>query len=209
LTHNDVQTRAIGQRGVDERLAEIDAAARGLQHPFDEVADRGIRQRQRDALRDSPARDEDAVGGVDPQLLDRRVVEISLERPVAGDRGEHVADAGGLVVDRGEAAREGEVVVAPHLGQGDGCRDVRLARRIGPFGAEPLPHALGHSSGGSGDRSHRRIIASRAPRAVELSTGLRICRRIVVHLIARSPTSRMSSRNRRGVCPTAVAQAPQ
>src|SRR3546814_3886512 len=75
-----MQTAAVRHRGIHERLAQVDAPAGGVQHPLDEVAHRRIAQRERDALGDTGAGDEDAVGGVDPQLLDGRVVEIGLER---------------------------------------------------------------------------------------------------------------------------------
>ena len=41
---DDVQAAAVRHRGVDERLAQVDPAAGGVQHPLDEVADRGVGQ---------------------------------------------------------------------------------------------------------------------------------------------------------------------
>ncbi len=71
---DDVQAAAVGQRRIDEGLTQIDPATGGVQHPLDEVAHRGVGQRERHALRDARPRDEDAVGSVDPELLDRRIV---------------------------------------------------------------------------------------------------------------------------------------
>ena len=64
-----MEARAVGQRRIDERLAQVDAAPGRVEHALDEVADGGIRQRQRHALRHAAPRDEDAVGRVDPHFL--------------------------------------------------------------------------------------------------------------------------------------------
>ncbi len=41
---HDVQAAAVRHRGVHERLTQVDAATRGVQHPLDEVADRSVGQ---------------------------------------------------------------------------------------------------------------------------------------------------------------------
>ncbi len=77
---DDVQPRAVGERGVDEGRAEVDAAAAGLEHPLDEVAHLVGGQDRRSQLGDAATRDEHPARLVDPDLLDGRVVEVLLQR---------------------------------------------------------------------------------------------------------------------------------
>ena len=167
-----MQPAAVRERRVDERLTQIDPATGGLQHPLDEIAHRGVGERQRQPLRDAGAGDEDAVGSVDPELLDRRIVEVRLQRTVARDRGEHLAHARRLVVDRSEAAGQREVVVAAHLAARDVRGELGIAGRIGPLGPQPLAHALGdHRRGGGGtagasDTEHPRKSGRRHPEVI-------------------------------------------
>ena len=77
---DDVQPRTVRQRGVDKRLGQVEPAAAGHEHPLDEVADLLVAEDGRGQLADAAAGDEDAAGLVDPQLLDRRIVEVGLQR---------------------------------------------------------------------------------------------------------------------------------
>ncbi len=172
---HDVQSTAVRQGCVDEGLAQVDTPTRSVQHPFDEVAHRGIRQGERHTLGDTGAGDEDAVRSVDPQLFDGRILEIGLQGTVAGDGGEDLAHARGFVIDRGETAGESEVVVAAHLRTGDARRELRIARGIGPLRTQSIPHALGDDRRcGTGRRvgeSHSSILASVRRPPAKLSTG--------------------------------------
>ncbi len=172
----------VGQGGVDERLAEVDAAAGGVQHPLDEIAHLCRGERERHALAAPLARDEDPVGRVDPQLLDGRVVEVGLQRPVAGDGGEHLAHARRLVVDEGEPAREGEVVVALHLGPHHLRRAVGVSGGVGLLGpqalADPLDDACGRARAVAGRKgrgcvheAHPGILPTPRPARRKLSTA--------------------------------------
>ena len=98
-----MQAAAVGKRCVDERLTQVDAATGGMQHPLHQIAHLRVGERERHALGDAAAGDEDPIGSVHPDLLDRRIVEVGLQRSEAGDGGEHLADAGRFVVDRRSA----------------------------------------------------------------------------------------------------------
>ena len=65
---------------------------------------------------------EHTVGAIDPQLFDRRVIEVRLQRSVAGDGCEHLAHARGLVA----------AVALDQVGTNDYATqdDKRRARRI-------------------------------------------------------------------------------
>jgi len=89
LRDDDVQLRTVRQHRVDERRREIDAPAGRPQHPLDELGHLAGGEDQRGELRAAPARDEHAAGLVDPDLLDRPVVEERLQRTEPGDRVEH------------------------------------------------------------------------------------------------------------------------
>ena len=80
-----VQPRPVRQHRVDERAREVDPAAGGLEHPLDEVADVVGGQDRGGQLGDAPAGDEHLGRLVDPDLLDRRVVEVRLQRTEPGD----------------------------------------------------------------------------------------------------------------------------
>ena len=84
---DDVQAAAVGQHRVDERRGQVDPAARGLEHPLDQVAHLVGGQDRRGQLVRPPLRATNTRPGlVDPDLLDRRVVEVALQRAEAGDR---------------------------------------------------------------------------------------------------------------------------
>ena len=168
-----MEAAPVGQRGIDERLRQVDAPPRGVQHALDHVTDLGVGQRQRKSLRHSPASGEHAVRSIDPYLFDRGIVEVGLKRTVPRHRGEHLAHARRLVVDGTEPAGEGEIIVSLHLCAGDLCRELRIARRVGALRPQPLSHALGDDEGGRGGRGegrHRSILASGGTGIRKLST---------------------------------------
>ena len=102
-----VKPAAVGKRGVDERLTQVDATAAGLQHPLHQIPHGGVGEHERHPLGDAGPRHEDAVGSVDPHLLDRRIVEVRLQRSEARDGGQHLPHARGLVVDRRQSRAPG------------------------------------------------------------------------------------------------------
>ena len=120
-----MQPAAVRKRRVDERLAEVHPAPGGMEHPLDEVAHHSVRERQRQTLRRAVPRDEDTVRSVDPQLLDRRIVEIGLQGPVPQHAREDLPLASLLVLDDGEAAGGGDVVVPADLLARDPSRLLR------------------------------------------------------------------------------------
>lgn len=163
-----MQTRAVGERRVDERLRQVDAPARRMEHPLHEVAHGGIGERQREALGDPVSRDEDLVRCVDPELLHGRVVEMLLQRAVSGDRREHLAHGRLLVVDRCQSACQGEVVVPTHLRLRDPAHGVGHPRGIGLVGSQPVPDSLGDDAH---DGGHPAILTQPAKQPRNLSTG--------------------------------------
>ena len=129
---HDMEPVTVGQHGVDERLGDVDPTTAGLEHPLDQLLDLRRAQDRRGQLVPAGAGDEDAAGVVDPDLLDRRVVEVALQRPEARDpRDElldHVVRVGHRRDDAGEAAL---VVVGDHpRGQGPDLGGVAL--RVDP-----------------------------------------------------------------------------
>jgi len=80
-----VQPRPVGQGRINERRREVDPATRGLEHPFDQVAHLVSGQDRVGQLSRAPARNEDLARLVDPDLLDRGIIEIRLQWPETGD----------------------------------------------------------------------------------------------------------------------------
>ena len=113
---HDVQPVTGGEHGIDEGLAEIDAAAAGLQHPLDQLLHLRPRQDHVGQLVTAPAGDEDAARLVDPHLLDLGVVQEALQLAEASDARDELVDhsvgVGHRCDDPGQAAL---VVGADHL----------------------------------------------------------------------------------------------
>ena len=108
---DNVQPGPVGQGGVDERAAQVDPPPAALQHPLDEVAhvvggEDGGRQ-----LGDPASCDEDLARLVDPDLLDGRVVEVLLQRPVARDDGEDRVHRRSHVSQRRQASVQRPLVI--------------------------------------------------------------------------------------------------
>ena len=83
LEHH-VQPVALGQHRVDERLADVDPPTARLQHPLHQLLHLRGAEHQVGQLVPTVAGDEDPARVVDPDLLDRRVVEVGLQRPEPG-----------------------------------------------------------------------------------------------------------------------------
>jgi hypothetical protein len=160
-----LKARPVGERGVHERRGEVDPAAGRLQHPLDQIADIPFAQRHRQPLRNAVAGDEHPVGAVDPDLLDRRVVEQRLERPQPGELCHHLPCDGGLVAEQRHRASEGALAVPAHLvvsvppGQGV------ITREVDPV----APHPRSNGLGDVGDRAAHRVIV---PQRCEARPGL-------------------------------------
>ena len=105
---HDVQPVSAGKHRVDERLADVEPAPGRRQHPLHQLAHLRRGEHRGRELVPAVAGDEHPVGLVDPDLLDRRVVEVGLQRPEPGEIGHDLADDEvGLVDgahDSGEAA---------------------------------------------------------------------------------------------------------
>ena len=83
---------------------QVDAPARRLEHPLDEVAHLVGGEDRRGQLGDAAAGDEDLCRLVDPDLLDLGVVEVLLQRPEPGDGVEHRLHGALEVAQRRETA---------------------------------------------------------------------------------------------------------
>lgn len=162
----------VGQRGVDEGLADVDTATGGLQHPLDQIAHLRLAEPQVEMLGNPAAGDVHLRAGVHPDLLDTRIVEERLQRAVSVHGREHVAHRSLLVVDEGATASEGQVVVAAHLGLGDPPRRVGIERGVGPFAAQAPAHAVGHGEGGGIHAEHPRKNRDRPSEVIHSEVGL-------------------------------------
>ena len=135
---HDVEPRPVRQRRVDEGAAEVDAPAAALEHALDEVAHLVRRQDRRGQLGDPAPRDEDARGFVDPDLLDGGVVEVLLERAVAGHDREDRVNGESLVAERRQAAVQRALVVVLHGVLHQAAHGLRVARRVQTRAADQL-----------------------------------------------------------------------
>ena len=81
------------------------------------------------------AGDEDPARVVDPDLLDRGVVEERLQRPEAGDPGDQLADHRVDVGDRRDRAGQAALVVVADHALGDPAYDGGVALRVDALAA--------------------------------------------------------------------------
>ena len=88
------------------------------------------------------AGDEDPARVVDPDLLDRRVVEVGLQRPEPGDPGDQLADHRVDVGDRRDRAGQAALVVVADDALGDPPHQRRVALRVDPLAAHQVAHTL-------------------------------------------------------------------
>ena len=139
-----VQPAAVGQHRVDERAAQVEAAPGHAQHALDEGADLRVVHDDRGQLAAAVTCDEDAIRGVDPDLLDGGVVEEPLQRAEPGDRVEHGRAHRRDVVDRtlaqGLLHRLRRPAGGRHPGHAAGrCRAHGPRRAPGPRPTPPCP----------------------------------------------------------------------
>ena len=137
-----MQPVALGQHRVDERLADVDPAAAGLEHPLDQLLHLRGREHQVGQLVTAVAGDEDPARVVDPDLLDGRVVEERLQRPEPGHPRDQLADHGVDVGDRRDRAGQAALVVLADHALGDPAYDDRVALRVDALAAHQRAHAL-------------------------------------------------------------------
>ena len=95
-----MKTLATRQLGVDEGAGQIQTAPGGPQHPFDQNREILALQDRGSQFRTPGTGDEDASGGVDPDLLNGLVVEVALKGPQAGHGVEYVGACSGGVNER-------------------------------------------------------------------------------------------------------------
>jgi hypothetical protein len=127
---DDVEPRAVRESRVHERAAEVDAPTAAPEHALHEVSHLVGRQDRRGQLGDAAPGHEDPRRLVDPDLLDRGVVEVLLELPIAGDDREDRVHGQPLVPERGQAPVEGPLVVVLHGVLDETPDRLRVAGRI-------------------------------------------------------------------------------
>src|SRR5215212_10947140 len=113
-----------------------------LEHPLDEVLHLGAGQHQVRQLVPAPSGDEDPRRVVDPDLLDRRVVEEGLERAEAGHPGDQLADHRVDVTDRCDDAGQAPLVMSTDDGLGQAAYHRRVPLGVDPLAAHGLAHPL-------------------------------------------------------------------
>ena len=86
--------------------------------------------------------DEDPARVVDPDLLDRRVVEERLQRAEAGHPGDQLADHRVDVGNRRDRAGQAAVVVVADDALGDPAYEPGVALRVDALAADELAHVL-------------------------------------------------------------------
>src|SRR5680860_1339471 len=108
---DDVQTVTVGQHRIDKGLGQVDPASTGLQHPLDELLHLRSTQNRGGELVLSRPRHEDPARVVDPDLLDRGVVEVTLQRAEARHPRHQFLDDRLMVDDRGHRTGKAALVV--------------------------------------------------------------------------------------------------
>lgn len=113
IRDDDVQPTAVCEQRVNERRGEVEPAARRLEHALDEVPYGLRREQRRCQLGPAMAGDEDPTWLVHPDLLDRFVVEIALQRPETRDGVEDLLRHARCVLERWDGPAETSFVVRP------------------------------------------------------------------------------------------------
>ena len=111
VRNDDVQAGTVGQGGIHERRGHVEAAPRTLEHPFHEVPDLLVRERDRGQLGFAVPCHVDLVGSVEPDFLDGRVVEQGLQGTEPGHGVEDEPPGGLQRTDRREGRQQGPLVV--------------------------------------------------------------------------------------------------
>ncbi len=163
-----MQARPVGQRGVDERRADVDTTPRALEHPLDQVAHLPVTESERAVLGDAVAGDEDTVGGVDPDLLDLRIVQEGLERTEARQARDHLPRGLDLIAEQRHGAAERELAVPTDLVPNEASHERRVGGQVGALPSDAVADLFGDRRDGGG---HAAMIATAAGRAPPLSTA--------------------------------------
>ena len=194
-----VQPRPLGQRRIDERRRQVDAASGRLQHALDEVAHFAVGQRDRSEFGHAVARDEDAVRAVDPDLFDLGIVEERLQGAETGERRDDLPGRDRLVDEQRHRPTESPLAVPPHGVADVAAGELPVGAQIDAVASNALAHLVGDDRLGVRHAEH----CVRMPRfAREFSTG------------AVSPRAAPASRGRRGRrrfrsgAPRAAARSP-
>jgi hypothetical protein len=137
---DDVQPVPLGEHRIDERLADVDAPAAGLEHPLDQLLHLRGRQHRGGQLVPALPRDEHLARVVDPHLLDRGVVEVGLQRPEPGHPRHQLTDHGLRVRHRGDLPGQAALVVGADHPLRDPAYGGHLGLRVHPVAADGLPH---------------------------------------------------------------------
>jgi hypothetical protein len=140
LRDDDVQSRAVRQHRVHERVAEIQAAAGGAQHALDQLGDVIGGEDQRGELGAPAPGDEDPARLIDPDLLDGRIVEERLQRAESGNGVENGARQLRGVTEWRQGGRDGSIeVVGDHVVD-QPPDDGRLGDRVNAAPADEFAH---------------------------------------------------------------------
>ena len=130
--------------------------------------------------------DEDAVGGVDPDLFNRLVVEKTLQRTEAGESGENLPSGRRLVIERGNRATERPLAISPHLVAHEAVDELWFSADIDALTAHALAHLLGDEGEGGG---HAAIVR-------DTSTTCRGCPQPLTDRFDRSAANRVRTSER-------------
>src|SRR5690606_6648469 len=114
-------------------------SATGLEHPLDEVADLIGGQDGRREFRDPSPGDEDLSRFVDPDLFDRRVVEVLLQRPVTRNDGEDRVDCGSSVSQLRQTSVERALVIVLDRVLNESTNLPAVARRVETGASDQFP----------------------------------------------------------------------
>ena len=120
---DDVKPLSPGELGVDEGAGQVQPAPGGPQHPLDQNSEVLALQDRGGQLGASGAGDEDAAGGVDPDLLNGLVIEVALERSQTRHGVQHVGTRPRRVDKRGDESGVGTTQIVL-LGLGDELLEV-------------------------------------------------------------------------------------
>ena len=106
-----MEAGTVGQRGIHKRGRHVEAAPGTLEHPFHEVPDLLVRERDRRQLGFAVPGYVDLIGGVEPDFLDGGVVEEGLQGTEPGDGVEDKPPGGLQRTDGREGRQQGPLVV--------------------------------------------------------------------------------------------------
>jgi hypothetical protein len=130
----------VGEHRVDERTTHIDAASARLEHPLGQLLHERGREHQVGQLVAPVAGHEDPVGRVDPDLLDRRVVEERLQRAEAAHPAHQLAHHRARVGEGSDESGQAALVVVAHDLLRDTAYDGRVALGVHTVTAHQRAH---------------------------------------------------------------------